>query len=266
MYYEKKERYKLAFLGLKFLSRPKYHLHNELEIIFNVGGGALAEVFINHKKYMLNPDEGVIIMPGQIHTTNTISEGSFLMISMPVEYIPKLHTHILSQTPNNPVFSLKDEDIRKTVYGIWGDSDIINHCDNQAVSHSIILGYANVLLGKIFFKLDFHDNGKEYELFKDIVLYIAKHYREQITLTDIARDLKSPPRTISKVFNDTANVTIPCHLNWVRASAAADLLISSNKNITEIAYSVGFSTIRSFNRAFTEFYGFTPSKYKKMHK
>ena len=263
MLYEKKERFKLAFMALEYLSKPQYHLHNELEIIFNVGDGALAEVFINHKKFMLNASEGIIIMPGQIHTTNTLSEGRFLMISMPVEYLPKLYTDILNKSPINPVFSLKDEDIWKTVHGLWGDTDIINHCNNHSISHTIILGYTNILLAKLFCKLDFQDNGKEYELFKEIVLYIAKHYNEQISLTTISRDLKVSAPTISKVFNATAGITIPYHLNWVRASAAADLLQASDKNITEIANMVGFGTIRNFNRAFIEFYGITPSEFKR---
>ena len=56
------------------------------------------------------------------------------------------------------------------------------------------------------------------------------------------------------------------YINKIRTNAAQQLLLGPNLSITEVAMSVGFSSITSFNRAFKEIKHCTPSEYKKFYK
>ena len=47
--------------------------------------------------------------------------------------------------------------------------------------------------------------------------------------------------------------------------AATCLLIPDARSIEEIALASGFSSVRSFNRNFSEVFGMTPHKYRKEH-
>jgi AraC-like DNA-binding protein len=49
----------------------------------------------------------------------------------------------------------------------------------------------------------------------------------------------------------------------IRLEKAAELLIGNTGNITEIAYSVGFSNASGFTKAFREYFGVLPKKYSK---
>ena len=52
----------------------------------------------------------------------------------------------------------------------------------------------------------------------------------------------------------------------IRLEVACDLLQHSNKTITEISESVGYSTPSNFTAFFTNAMGMTPSEYRKRHK
>ncbi len=47
----------------------------------------------------------------------------------------------------------------------------------------------------------------------------------------------------------------------IRLKKAASMLISTNKNVSEIAYEVGFSSVAYFSTSFSEFYKLTPTQF-----
>ena len=53
------------------------------------------------------------------------------------------------------------------------------------------------------------------------------------------------------------------YINSLRVSKACLLLADNDKSITTISDSVGFSTIRTFNRAFLRQTGRSPSEYRR---
>jgi AraC-like DNA-binding protein len=52
-------------------------------------------------------------------------------------------------------------------------------------------------------------------------------------------------------------------VNRVRINRACQLLMSSDRYITNICYDVGFNTVANFNRRFQEIKGVTPSEFRK---
>ena len=50
-------------------------------------------------------------------------------------------------------------------------------------------------------------------------------------------------------------------IKTIRIKQAAELLTQQKANISEIAYSVGFSNLSHFSNSFKEFYGISPSEY-----
>ena len=47
----------------------------------------------------------------------------------------------------------------------------------------------------------------------------------------------------------------------IRLKKAAELLLTTDNNITEVAYTVGFNSLSYFTTSFTEYYGMNPTKY-----
>ena len=51
----------------------------------------------------------------------------------------------------------------------------------------------------------------------------------------------------------------------IRLKRACEMLLSTKKNISEVAYATGFSTPKYFTRCFKEEFNQTPSEYVRSH-
>ena len=63
-------------------------------------------------------------------------------------------------------------------------------------------------------------------------------------------------------FNKEIGISLPEYLNTLRIRDAIMLLKEGTMSITDIAFAVGFNTLRSFNRRFLEHTGKTPKQVK----
>ena len=54
------------------------------------------------------------------------------------------------------------------------------------------------------------------------------------------------------------------YINYIRVKKASSLILNSDKSMTEIAHSCGYSEQSYFCKIFKKINGYTPSKYKKM--
>ena len=258
----------LEFLSVKHLSaNPIPHLHNEVEIVMNLGHGAQANVIINGIRYSLNPNECIYIAPGQMHFSETLSEGLFWIYIFSPDYVPALKKTITSKIPEKPVFTLCGDqtaiDIRDILRHYWNyESNVHKH-----YCHSIFISAINLLMAKLVYeKLNFVESHTKNELLQQTLSYITENYTEQTTIKELSAVLNVPEYIITKTFNETTGITIPSFRNWLRVTKAAQLLNSTNETITSIATEVGFNSIRNFNFTFAKFYKMTPSEYRDFHK
>lgn len=68
---------------------------------------------------------------------------------------------------------------------------------------------------------------------------------------------------MSREFNCEMHVTVREYINSVRIKNAKVLLESSDLNVSEVAYSVGFSDSGYFSSVFKKATGLSPLEYKK---
>nr|WP_232380829.1 helix-turn-helix domain-containing protein [Leptospira ainlahdjerensis] len=89
-------------------------------------------------------------------------------------------------------------------------------------------------------------------------------YREEdLGLGDLADELALSTHQVSEFLNQELGKNFSVFVNDFRVSEACDLLKEErDKSILDIAYSVGFRTKSSFNRAFQKHTGLTPSEYR----
>lgn len=98
---------------------------------------------------------------------------------------------------------------------------------------------------------------------QQIIRYILEHYQEQIQLTDLAEELNLSTVYLSRMFKKVFGVGFLKYLTQFRLNEAArELIGSKNHSILRIAMDNGFPNLQSFNKAFKEMYGETPSKYR----
>lgn len=99
--------------------------------------------------------------------------------------------------------------------------------------------------------------------FKDMLSYIRDHYAEKISLDDLAASGKIGKTLCAKLFKKFTSKTPGDYLIHYRIMKGIDLLKSTDMDITEIAFAVGFSSNSHFTKTFREITGTTPLKYRK---
>jgi len=82
-------------------------------------------------------------------------------------------------------------------------------------------------------------------------------------MDDLAASLDITSRHLRRLFSEYLGASPIDVLNSKRLHLAKKFLTETNRSITEIAYSVGFNSLRRFNEAFKKLYHDTPSSMRK---
>jgi AraC-like DNA-binding protein len=93
--------------------------------------------------------------------------------------------------------------------------------------------------------------------------YIHAHYSESISLKDVSAYVGLSDQHLIRSFRGELGITPIDYLRRYRIEQAKVLLKEGEKNITEIASAVGFSTSSYFARVFRREVGMSPSAYQK---
>lgn len=93
--------------------------------------------------------------------------------------------------------------------------------------------------------------------------YIKEHYKENISLEQVAQYLELTPEYLSTLFNREVGINFTTFLKRFRISQAKRLLRGSDMKIYEIALETGYRDPKYFNRVFKEETGFSPGDYRQ---
>jgi len=92
--------------------------------------------------------------------------------------------------------------------------------------------------------------------------YIDSNYLEDLSREGLAGYVNMNYDYLGKVFKQWSGLKISEYVNKKRVDDSADRLLNSSDNIIDIAYSVGFESVTTFNRAFSKFMRTTPQNYR----
>ncbi|CAI6080652.1 HTH-type transcriptional activator RhaR [Cohnella sp. JJ-181] len=96
-----------------------------------------------------------------------------------------------------------------------------------------------------------------------VIEYVNAHLSEVIYLDALAEKLKMNSSYLSSYFKGKTGVNIVDYINETRIARAKELLSDHRAKINDVATSVGYRNITSFNRMFKKFTGMTPSEFRK---
>lgn len=98
---------------------------------------------------------------------------------------------------------------------------------------------------------------------QDVLVFMNRHYAENIEITTLARLVSLSPSRLSHLFKEQMGQTITERLSQIRLRRAASMLHSTSMQVTDIAFAVGFNSLSFFTRKFNREYGVTPTRYRK---
>ncbi|MDE1549815.1 AraC family transcriptional regulator [Jeotgalibaca caeni] len=128
----------------------------------------------------------------------------------------------------------------------------------STMHHSILLEILTIINEE-------KETGRAYDkasvLAAQIQDYIVHHYRENVTLEELAELVDRTPNYISSVFKKTTGQSISAYKQQIKILAACDLLSKSQMNVGEVSSYLGFCEQSYFNKIFKKVTGTLPSTY-----
>ena len=98
------------------------------------------------------------------------------------------------------------------------------------------------------------------------IKYIEKNLNEQLDLNAIAKVASYSPYHFSRVFKQTTGENINNMIKRLRLSQSTHKLMYQKSAVTQIGLNIGYETPSSFNKAFKQLFGMSPTKYKEKTK
>jgi len=95
------------------------------------------------------------------------------------------------------------------------------------------------------------------------IFYMHSHFKEAITLEDVAVFAGFSPNYTSKLLRENLGVGFKEYLTNLRLEYAERFLLLSDDSVTDIAYSSGFGSFSHFMHVFNKKYQCSPLQYRK---
>jgi AraC-like DNA-binding protein len=102
---------------------------------------------------------------------------------------------------------------------------------------------------------------------KKVFEFIHGHYIDSdLTLRRVNAETGVSEAKISKMIKKNAALSFRQYLNAVRVQEAKRLMLETDRQVTEIAYAVGYASLSHFNRIFKQLESIPPTQFRKREK
>lgn len=232
--------------------------HRQIEILLLKTG--YLEVTIDNCDYTLGAGDIYIVFPNIIHSIKSAEGASGLLVLADNDLFSNFHDVLSRCKPLCPV--LKSAEFPGIVY------DMLNRANSIkkfafTTECNVLSGYISVVLGELINSVKLVERTTDNNFVQQLILYLLENYTREISLEDVAKDLNYNKYYISHIISETFKCNFRTLVNSYRVSMAQNLLVSTGKSISEIAYECGFKNQSSFNRIFLKHSGIIPSEFRR---
>ncbi|MDR0475464.1 MAG: AraC family transcriptional regulator [Treponema sp.] len=266
----------------QYVHKPFYyhpHWHDFMELVLVKKGIKLAA--LGNVKKEINEGELLVIPPGELHSFENNGKDILEFICL------TFHTNILL----NDIFVTDESGV---IYSKFLNAQHKKSyvCGSQEVKKAGILPLMNNILhelshkepgytfaikadlSKIFLWLlrrQSHDNSSTFDAENKAFHYkmtkvfeiIQSQYKTNISTEKIADMLAMSKSHFCYLFKRHTGHSFRKYLQSLRIQESTKMLLSTNKNINEIAFMVGYDDVNFFISSFKQQIGMPPLKYKK---
>ncbi len=232
------------------------HYHETVELVAVLRGSCTASV--DFSEYELREGDVFVAFPNRIHSYSNERDLCCYTFLFPADICPPLAEIFASKLPAEPVIGSggRTAELLRAFEGIYEHNRRRTFYDKQ-----IARGYFAVLLSTVLSMLTLEDAPSSApSTERRIIDYCMKNFRAPLTLAALSRDLYIDRYHISRFFSSKLKVRFNDFINHLRIRDACARL-EDGESVTAAALGSGFSSIRTFNRAFLKDTGMNPREY-----
>lgn len=244
------------------------HSHKAMEIVAVKGG--ILHVEVNDTTMKGNPGQ-VIFINGDIGHRLYSDNAEILYLHIDVSLLGEHDTNdsefamlhaFVSHTQNKPYLIANDnKEVLELIHKINA-----KYHDDAKDSYWYLKAYLYELVAFLYsqgFIMNVTVSKEQIKRIEQVVRFVDANYKLPITLEDICSAAKYSKYSICHTFKSVTGATIFEYINFIRVHYAVEKLKDPQNTILEIATECGFSSATYFNRVFKNFFGCSPSVYRK---
>lgn len=256
------------------------HWHTSIEMLYFMQDSAT--VWVGSNCYKVNSGDLIIINAGEVHSVTAKKDATpthlVLKVLPELLYIASDDTFetqyllpftIAGFTQNRliPKEDLKSStvvDLMNEVYNEFHMKQYGYELSIQANINKIFLWILRYWQSQgMQLEQLFHHNTTDYKRLKKLFKYVNQHYHESISIKDMAELCNMNYSYFSRYFKKLTGKTFVEYVNYIRLTEAEKLLLTTDLNITQIAFATGFSSASYFIQLFKKHKGISPHQMKK---
>ena len=244
----------------------KRHLHREYEVLYLESGDGI--ITLNREPLPIHSGEVILIPPFVTHEAQAYPD-------LPLkEHCVCFDLSLLQNA--DPAFAKSDMDVT-ALRGVLKKDDsvtqkvidhlleIIRACQDQPAGWTLTTrGHLMLMFALLAPRLQGANTTAaplDEAFCRRVTAYIARHYAENLTSRDVAAELCYSQSYFCRRFKRDFSLCFSEYLNAYRLNVARGLLLEKKRTVTEVASSVGFSSVSYFTRCFQRRFDMLPSDY-----
>lgn len=255
------------------------HCHREIEILLLLRGFTHYKIY--HMDYGLQPGDMIIADVEDLHRIHDSSED-VLMLQLHLdtkkfeEIYPNISsTYFVCEDPGtrhsddgilrNKQLLLKHQLAKLMMDCIGSPNDFVLHTDNiNDVIATLIRHFRGFYMEDNQYRVG-RDNvsDMDQDRMSRITNYLLRHYDKKVSLEEVSATEHLNPYYVSHLIKKTLGIPFQNFINGIRLEFAEKNLLFTNQTLTQVAENCGFSSLNYFNKCFYDWYGATPSQYRK---
>lgn len=239
------------------------HIHYHIEIVQILEGETIG--YADTEEVHLEAGDIFISFPDQVHYFVTQKPEKYRLFIVSPDLTPEFLSIFTNQVPRSALVKGAGLDpeidaLTATLFTFTGH----HHTGGNPYRDAVIRGCLLALFGKLLPMMSLSaPRVGDSRAVREIVGFCSEHFAEELSLEMLEAELHLSKYYISHLFSGKLGIRFNDYINSLRISHACRLLRREDMQITEIAEAVGFSTLRTFNRAFVKFRGITPSEFRR---
>ena len=237
------------------------HFHDHYVIEFVVNG--IDEFYCDGQNYAAQSQQFVLINPGEVHTGNTVSDIPLRYYSLypDLTALEKIASALSIDLPANFCFQHSLIDQSRTTSKFKRLFDALVMDTEPLLQQQLLLDCMNDLLQSSSKTSEPPIRCEKDQRVKTVIDYIRCHYKQPVTLDELAREVRLNPFYLVRLFKKCVSISPYEYLLIVRAEKAKQLLRKGVK-VMDAATETCFFDSSHFNRMFYKLSATSPRSFR----
>lgn len=236
------------------------HIHHSHEYIY-VKKGSI-KYWCDGEEFVAHEGDFYFIQPGQKHREISYSE--------PIEFVYlkfRFNNKIKLDDSGLQLIRNVDKDVIELIEKILLELE-----NQQSGAKQIVEAIILELVWRVRRILNIVEDknpnrfGYKNTLVKKAVEYIKLNKFQKLTVKQIADNCNVSSDYLSHIFKDITELTLLQFIESIKMNEAMTMITSSDLNINQIAYKLGYNDSLYFSKKFKKIFGVSPSKYRKQNR